>query len=288
MDVHQLSSQARFVLLGLGRAGCRAVVVQRVVHRLVLRADPTDDRVSARLALARVILIEGYLVGSLARDRVDLLASEAVHVLRLREAHEEVKSCCPHPRLVANHVTLHRPLRACRLEEHCRQLLMARADELLELGAQLLIGREAAVGDAAERSRGTLATSWGFWVRLALRGCLVRRRCRRGRRRGNSRGRLLAITGVAVGILSLVVLLLVVVVERVLPQHLLRDGVDVVDVSVWRLCLVPPLRVLSLQCLVGDPQQHNVLLEVHPEVHRILEHVARLRAELNLALLNLV
>ena len=135
------------------------------------------------------------------------------------------------------------------------QLGVRRAEQLLQHAAQRIV----AAADRAAR---------GWRVDAAAAPML-------GRRHDRPVGRPPPVELALALLLLLEVELLVLVVERVLPQHLLGHLVHVVQIAVGRLALVPPLRVVRLQCLIRDPQQPDVLAEIHAEIDGVLEDVLR-------------
>mmetsp|Transcript_19686 Transcript_19686/g.49653 ORF Transcript_19686/g.49653 Transcript_19686/m.49653 type:complete len:247 (-) Transcript_19686:1825-2565(-) len=209
VDVEQLAAQ-RALLLGLGR---RAVVVERVLHRLPIGAHLADERVGrAPLAALGLLLVERDRVVAALGDRL-LLAREAVHVVGRAEAHEEVEAvAAAHARLVPHHVAAHQLGRARGLEQERAQVGVPAAEDGVKQPAQLVVGHLAAVA----RRRGRRAATAGRLLRRATAQVALGR----------------AAAGRHQGLLLLEVGLLVLVVERVLPQHLHRHLVDVVKVAV--------------------------------------------------------
>ena len=63
------------------------------------------------------------------------------------------------------------------------------------------------------------------------------------------------------------------VIERVLVERHARGWVVVVDAPLGIKPLLPALRFGRLQRLIGDPEQVRILLDVHSQVLRVLEHI---------------
>jgi hypothetical protein len=63
------------------------------------------------------------------------------------------------------------------------------------------------------------------------------------------------------------------VVERVLVERHPRGRMVIVHATLWVEPLLPPLRLGRLQCLVCNPEQVCILLDVHAEILGVLEHV---------------
>ena len=67
-----------------------------------------------------------------------------------------------------------------------------------------------------------------------------------------------------------------------LARRLAGRGVEVVEVAIGVHLLRPALRLARRQRLLRDPEQVGVLGRLHPQVHRVLEHVLWQRLEVGL------